>query len=80
MNPYHQAAQATEQSLGLDPIAMRLVEARLQQLGLEPGGVDGNFNGDTRRAIRRYQRDSGLERTGFLDQQTVSRLITDVFR
>ena len=79
-NAGQQAAQATEQSLGLDPIAMRLVEARLQQLGLEPGGVDGNFNGDTRRAIRRYQRDSGLERTGFLDQQTVSRLITDVFR
>ncbi|WP_394155519.1 peptidoglycan-binding protein [Loktanella salsilacus] len=74
------AAAAAEQQLALDPISLRLVEARLQQLGLNPGAVDGRIDGDTRGAIRRYQRDRQLTASGFLDQATVSQMLTDAFR
>lgn len=70
-----QAARAAEQALGLDPVLLRLIEARLDSLGLEPGPVDGRFDRDTRRALRNFQRDRGLDRTGFLDQATASRLL-----
>jgi hypothetical protein len=74
------AAAATERQLALDPISLRLVEARLQQLGLQPGAVDGRIDGDTRGAIRRYQRDRQLTASGYLDQATVSQMLTDAFR
>ncbi|SEM62320.1 Putative peptidoglycan binding domain-containing protein [Loktanella fryxellensis] len=74
------AAVARENALGLDPIAMRLVEARLAQIGLDPGTIDGRITRDTRRAISRYQRDNGLTDTGYLDQSVVSRMLTDAFR
>ena len=73
-------AQRTEERLRLDPLTLRLIEARLSQLGLEPGVVDDRLDDMTRRAIRRYQRDRNLDRTGYLDQVTVSRLLTDGFR
>jgi peptidoglycan hydrolase-like protein with peptidoglycan-binding domain len=57
-----------------------LVEARLQQLGLNPGAVDGRIDNDTRGAIRRYQRDRQLTASGYLDQATVSQMLTDAFR
>jgi peptidoglycan hydrolase-like protein with peptidoglycan-binding domain len=69
------AARAEEESLGLGPVGRRLAEVRLAQLGLDPGSVDGTFDGQTRRAIRRYQRDRNLEVTGYLDQATVVRLL-----
>ena len=74
------AAIAGERALSLDPISLRLVEARLSQLGLDPGPVDGTVDADTRRAIRRYQKDRQLTSTGYLDQATVSQMLTDAFR
>ncbi|MEH6654237.1 peptidoglycan-binding domain-containing protein [Loktanella salsilacus] len=74
------AAAATERQLALDPISLRLVESRLQQLGLQPGAVDGRIDADTRGAIRRYQRDRQLTASGYLDQATVSQMLTDAFR
>lgn len=71
------AARAQEAALGLNPITARLVEARLQQLGLEPGVVDGRFDDDTRRALRRYQRARDLPVTGYLNEPTVVRLLAD---
>lgn len=76
----NEQAAATERALALDPISLRLVEARLAQLGLEPGNVDGRIDGDTRGAIRKYQRDRQLTVSGFLDQATVSQMLTDAFR
>ncbi len=70
-------AQAQEQALGLNPVAKRLAEARLRQLNLNPGNVDGRFDGKTRGAIRRYQRARNLNVTGYLDQDTVVRLLAD---
>jgi peptidoglycan hydrolase-like protein with peptidoglycan-binding domain len=71
------AARAEEQALGLNPFTRNLIEARLAALGLEPGRVDGSFDADTRRAIRRYQTARGLPVTGFLTQATVARLLAD---
>lgn len=72
-----QRAQADEAALGLNATARRLAEARLADLGLKPGAVDGTFDEDTRRAIRRYQDARKLRVSGFLDQGTVVRLMAD---
>ena len=56
-----------------------MVEQRLSGMGLKPGRADGNFDGDTRRAIRRYQQARGLPVTGYLSQDTVARLLVDSF-
>ncbi|SIS85009.1 Putative peptidoglycan binding domain-containing protein [Roseivivax lentus] len=73
-------SQAQEAALNLSPIARRLAEVRLEALGLDPGRVDGTFDADTRRAIRRYQQSRGLTVTGYLDQVTVVRLLADSLR
>ena len=57
----------------------RLIENRLQQLGFNPGQVDGRFDRNTRRAISRYQAQGNLTATGFLDQPTLARLLSDTF-
>lgn len=76
-NAAEQAALAAEAALGLNPITARLVEAKLDQLGLNPGVVDGVFDDATRRALRRYQRDRDLSVTGYVDEGTVVRLLAD---
>ncbi len=53
------AAEAAEAQLGLSDFTRRAVEQRLDALGLKPGQVDGTFDGDTRRAIRQFQRGCG---------------------
>ncbi|MFA8387096.1 MAG: peptidoglycan-binding protein [Pelagibaca sp.] len=70
-------AEADEAALGLNDAARRLAEARLADLGLQPGAVDGTFDEDARRAIRRYQDARNLRVSGFLDQATVVRLMAD---
>jgi peptidoglycan hydrolase-like protein with peptidoglycan-binding domain len=70
-------AAAMEQALNLNVVATRLVEVRLDQLGLNPGEVDGRFDDATRRAIRRYQRDRDLPVSGYLNEPTVVRLLAD---
>ncbi|RMD47921.1 MAG: peptidoglycan-binding protein, partial [Alphaproteobacteria bacterium] len=69
------AAEEAERALGLNVIARILVEKRLAQLGYDPGAEDGVFDERTRRAIRRFQRDQGLEVTGYLDQLGFVRLL-----
>jgi len=68
---------AGESGLNLNAITMRLIEARLEQLGLEPGAVDGRFDDDSRRAIRRYQQARGLSESGYLTEATLVRLLAD---
>lgn len=70
-------ARQQEEALNLNPVARRLAEARLDKLGLKPGKVDGRFDAETRRAIRRYQKARGLPITGYLNQDTVVRLLAD---
>jgi peptidoglycan hydrolase-like protein with peptidoglycan-binding domain len=71
-------AQVAENALGLNRPTIRLVEAKLAQLDYDPGEVNGEIDGNTRRAIRNYQRDRGLPVTGFLNEATLVRLLADV--
>ena len=70
-------AQATEQAMGLSPATRLLVEQRLAAAGLNPGAVDGNFDANTRRALRQYQSARGLPATGYMNQATAVRLLAD---
>ena len=73
----NQDAAALEQSLGLNALAARLVEVRLDSLGLNPGAVDGRFDAATRRALRRYQSERNLPVSGYLNEPTIVRLLAD---
>lgn len=66
-----------EEALGLNAFTRNLIESRLDGLGLRPGRVDGVFDANTRRAIRRYQAARNLPATGYLTQDTVVRLLAD---
>ncbi len=68
---------SSEQALGLNAITLRLIEARLEQLGLEPGQVDGTIDDESRRAIRRYQQARGLPESGYVNDITLVRLLAD---
>ncbi len=75
-----EAARREEASLDLTPSTRRLIEERLRVAGMQPGPVDGEFTEETRAALRRYQATRNLRVTGYVTQQTVSRLLTDVLR
>ncbi|MEZ5716125.1 MAG: peptidoglycan-binding domain-containing protein [Paracoccaceae bacterium] len=51
--------------------ARQAVEVILDKRQLKPGEVDGKFTRETRRAIRRFQRERGLPVTGFVNQKTM---------
>jgi peptidoglycan hydrolase-like protein with peptidoglycan-binding domain len=72
-----QAAKQAEDALGLNAGFRRMIEERLAALGLKPGRIEGEFDADTRRAIRRYQAARNLPVSGYLNQQTVARLLVD---
>lgn len=70
-------ARAAEEAMRLPAITRQIIEQRLERLGLEPGVADGNFDRDTRRAIRRYQRAADLPVTGYLTPPIVARLLAE---
>ena len=71
------AAQAEEDSMNLPQFTRVIIEQRLERMGLEPGPADGEFDRQTRRAIRRYQRASDLPVTGYLTPPIVARLLAE---
>ncbi|MGO4852049.1 peptidoglycan-binding domain-containing protein [Phaeovulum sp. W22_SRMD_FR3] len=71
------AAERGEAALGLSGQTRLIVEQRLAAQGLKPGKVDGVFDAETRRAIRRYQNARGLPVSGYLNEGTVVRLLAD---
>jgi len=48
-----------------------LVEQILQTKGLKPGQVDGRFTPETRRALRRFQKEQDLTVNGYVTQKTM---------
>lgn len=68
-------AERVERSLGLNPATLLLMEQRLRFLGYDPGAIDGRIDANTRRAIAEFQRNQGLDSTGYVNQPTVSQLI-----
>ncbi|MXQ09477.1 peptidoglycan-binding protein [Alphaproteobacteria bacterium GH1-50] len=73
-------AAAEEQALNLSAQSRRLIEQRLASLDLRPGSVDGVFDDDTRRALRRYQAARNLPETGYLSEAVVVQLLADSVR
>ncbi len=71
-------ARAAEDALNLNRLTRQLIEGRLDQLGLDPGTVNGQFGNKTRRAIRQFQRSRGLEPTGYISQAALVQLLVDV--
>lgn len=71
-----QAAAEAEARILNNPVTRLLVEKRLEQLKLDPGPADGRFDDNTRRAIRKFQRDRDLTPTGYVDQRTAALLLT----
>ncbi len=69
-----------EEAMNLSPGTRRVIEARLNGLGLRPGPVDGVFDEDTRRAIRRYQAARNLPETGYVSDQMMVQLMADTVR
>lgn len=69
-----------EQALNLSQRTRRVVESRLERLEMRPGPVDGVFDDDTRRAIRRYQGARNLEQSGYLSEAMVVQLLADSVR
>jgi hypothetical protein len=50
------------------------VQARLRNLGYDPGQVDGRAGRRTRAAVRRFQMDTGLQPTGEIDTALIDAL------
>ncbi|SHH40286.1 peptidoglycan-binding domain-containing protein [Cognatishimia maritima] len=67
--------QAAENAVAGNSAVRLLVENRLRSLGFDTGKVDGAFDRDARRAIRRFQKSRDLSVTGFVDQQTMVQLL-----
>ncbi len=66
-----------EKALGLSRNQRREVEQLLARTGYYPGSINGKFDRDTRRAIRDYRRDRGIESHAFLDRRMLRYLVED---
>jgi peptidoglycan hydrolase-like protein with peptidoglycan-binding domain len=68
-------AKREEAALSLNGLTRQLIEAGLKRQNLDPGSVDGRFDDNTRRALRRYQRANEMPVTGYVTRQTIVRLL-----
>ncbi|MBQ7868398.1 MAG: peptidoglycan-binding protein [Clostridia bacterium] len=57
-----------------------LIQQRLSELGYYTGKVSGNFLDGTRAAVKRFQKDYGLEETGVVDGETEALLLSAEYR
>jgi peptidoglycan hydrolase-like protein with peptidoglycan-binding domain len=55
---------------------IKAVQSDLAELGYNPGSVDGNFGWRTKRAIKAFQRNTGMIADGMITQELASRLAT----
>ena len=78
--PEIEAARAAEEALHLPGFLLEQVERRLARMGHDPGPVDGILDRPSRRAIRAFQRDRGIEVTGFLTAETIGLILGAGFR
>ncbi len=58
----------------LRPEHIRAVQRSLNQKGFDAGEVDGNWNDETRSAVRNFQKSQNMKQTGALDQKTATAL------
>src|SRR5687767_9726024 len=53
---------------------VRIVQARLRQIGWYDGDVTGSFDDKTRKAVRKFQKQEALPVTGTVDRPTLRAL------
>ena len=68
-------AQAEEGEITGSGISRLMIERRLDEVGAQPGAVDGRFDAQTREAIRWYQDSRAIPVTGYLSRVTMLRLM-----
>jgi type II secretory pathway component PulJ len=61
----------------LSPAMVQQVQARLQQLGMYNGNVDGVWGPATEASVRTYQKSQGMVVTGQLDSPTIAAMNLD---
>ncbi|MFN3936457.1 MAG: peptidoglycan-binding protein [Gemmobacter sp.] len=79
-DPALQQAQAEEAALNLNRFTRNIIEQRLAAGGYRPGAVDGNFDRETRAAIRRFQQARNLPVTGYVNEATIVQLLAEALR
>lgn len=67
--------QRQEGSVANSPVARLLIENLLQAQRFNPGRIDGRFDEESRKAIRRFQRSRDLPATGYIGQATMVALL-----
>lgn len=67
-------AAAAEDALGLTRLKRRQMQKGLAAEGFNPGGADGVFGPQTRKAIRGWQAAQGAAATGYLTAEDVNKL------
>lgn len=70
-------AKAAEASVAKNGVARLLIEQRLAGLGFKVGFVDGRFDSNSRQAIQAFQQDRGVTPTGYVDNQTAAKLLSN---
>ena len=73
-NQYSQEPVQSEYDNGDADSSVSQVQAALARQGYYRGAIDGSLGPATRKALRRFQRDHGLEVTGQLDQPVIEAL------
>ncbi|WP_449432644.1 N-acetylmuramidase domain-containing protein [Pseudomonas putida] len=73
------AAAHAKFKVTLPDLSLRTAQAALQYLGMDPGPIDGIRGRRTFSALIRFQETQGLAETGFLDQDTLDRLVAKAF-
>ncbi|SUZ30703.1 hypothetical protein ROE7235_00429 [Roseibaca ekhonensis] len=69
-----------EAQLGMTQSVRVLVERRLSGLGYDPGMIDGDFDGNTRAAIKKAQARFGLPVNGYVSQGLLDSMLQDALR
>ncbi|MEM7269445.1 MAG: peptidoglycan-binding domain-containing protein [Pseudomonadota bacterium] len=72
-----QQRKERERALRLNRTQREEIEWRLNRAGYWPGSINGEFNRDTRKAIRAYRKDAGLTPHNFLDRRMLRYLVDD---
>src|SRR4051794_10945458 len=67
-------SQALAGSSQYDSTLVRRVQQSLNDKGYDAGSIDGQWGPSTQNAVRQFQQDAGLPRTGQLEQPTLSAL------
>lgn len=68
-------AQAQEGEIAGSRVARLMIEQRLEQVGAQPGTVDGRFDAQTRDALRWFQDSRAIPVSGYVTRLTMMRLM-----